>query len=91
MASGLPVLSTRQGAIPELIQDRVSGFLFDADDRAGFVAALQELLASHSLRTMMGDAGRGIASTQLEASVVADRFSQIYQSLSGPRDALSVE
>ncbi|MBW3555303.1 MAG: glycosyltransferase family 4 protein [Actinobacteria bacterium] len=58
MAAGVPVVSTRVGAIPEMVQDGVSGILVDAGDQAGLVAALRALLGDEDRRQAMGDAAR---------------------------------
>ncbi len=42
MSSGLPVVAARAGGIPELIENHVSGYLFDDEGEA--IAAVQQLL-----------------------------------------------
>ena len=42
MSSGLPVVAARAGGIPELIEDGLSGYLFDDEGEA--IAAVQQLL-----------------------------------------------
>jgi glycosyltransferase involved in cell wall biosynthesis len=59
MASGLPVVAARAGGIPELIEEGVSGFLFDDESEA--IAALRELLPSPELRATIGRAARDAA------------------------------
>ena len=44
MASALPVVATRVGGNPELIEDGRSGFLFSPGDVAGLAAQLQNFL-----------------------------------------------
>jgi glycosyltransferase involved in cell wall biosynthesis len=56
MSSGVPVVAARAGGIPEMIEDGVSGFLFD--DQAGAIAAIQQLLPSPEKRQKMGRAAR---------------------------------
>ncbi|MGH9606014.1 MAG: glycosyltransferase family 4 protein [Terracidiphilus sp.] len=56
MASGLPVVAARAGGIPEMIEDGVSGFLFDSE--AGAAATVQRLLASAEERDAVGRAAR---------------------------------
>jgi glycosyltransferase involved in cell wall biosynthesis len=60
MCSGLPVVAARAGGIPEMIQDEVSGYLFDTEkegaDRIG------ELLYSKEKREAMGARARAQAS-----------------------------
>jgi glycosyltransferase involved in cell wall biosynthesis len=59
MSSGLPVVAARAGGIPELIQDGVSGYLFDDETEA--IAAIEKLLASAALRQSIGLAARAHA------------------------------
>lgn len=54
MACGLPVVSSRCSAIPELVDEDRGGFLLPPDDVAGMVAALHKLLAEPALRADMG-------------------------------------
>lgn len=58
MASGLPVVSTNVGAIPELVQEGVTGYLVQRGDRRRLAQALRELVGSPSRRTAMGRAGQ---------------------------------
>jgi sugar transferase (PEP-CTERM/EpsH1 system associated) len=58
MASALPVVATRVGGNPELIEDGRSGFLFSAGDVAGLAAQLQRLLQDQTLPQEIGAAAR---------------------------------
>jgi glycosyltransferase involved in cell wall biosynthesis len=60
MSSGLPVVAVRAGGIPEMIQDGVSGYLFDAQAQA--VEAVGQLLNSKEKRDVIGKTARGHAS-----------------------------
>lgn len=57
MASRLPVVSTRISGIPELIEDKVSGFLVPPGDEAALTEAILSLCRDPELRKRMGDAG----------------------------------
>jgi glycosyltransferase involved in cell wall biosynthesis len=59
MASGRPVVAARAGGIPELIEDGVSGCLFDDEGEA--IAAIRSLLDSPQRRTAMEGAARAHA------------------------------
>ena len=50
MASGVPVISTRTGGIPELIEDGKTGLLVEEKDVPGLSKAIQTLLDSPELR-----------------------------------------
>jgi glycosyltransferase involved in cell wall biosynthesis len=58
MAYGKPVVGSRMGGIPELVEDGKTGFLFDAGNVNELTAVLDRLMASAELRKQMGMAGR---------------------------------
>ena len=60
MASCKPLVGTRVGGIPEIIEDGISGFLVPRRDPGAMAARILELLRDPSLRRRMGQAGRRI-------------------------------
>ncbi len=58
MQAGLPVVTTRRGAIPEIVQDGVHGFLVNEQDPVDLADKIQRLAADPALRKRMGEAGR---------------------------------
>jgi phosphatidylinositol alpha-1,6-mannosyltransferase len=58
MSSGLPVVASDRGSIPELLADGEGGFLADPDRPGDFVARLLALLADAGLRERFGRANR---------------------------------
>jgi glycosyltransferase involved in cell wall biosynthesis len=60
MASGLPVVGARAGGIPEMIEEGVSGYLFDEDGEA--ISAIRNLLNSPDLRARIAESARVQAS-----------------------------
>jgi glycosyltransferase involved in cell wall biosynthesis len=54
MADGLPVVTGRDGSIPELIDDGVQGLLFDPGDIDAHAHALLKLGSDHPLRHQLG-------------------------------------
>jgi glycosyltransferase involved in cell wall biosynthesis len=58
MAHGLPVISTRTGAIPEYIDEGEQGLLFEPGDVDALTRALRHLLEDPKLRARMGAAAR---------------------------------
>ena len=57
-ACEVPVVATRVGGIPELIEDGVTGILTTPGDVATLTDALQRLVADQPLRAAMGHAAR---------------------------------
>jgi glycosyltransferase involved in cell wall biosynthesis len=60
MAYGKPIVATKVGGIPELVNDRLSGFLVPRGDPHAAAKRLTELAADPDLRTQLGAAGREI-------------------------------
>ncbi len=58
MACGLPVVTTRVGALPELVLDGETGLLVDADDDDQLTAAVQRLVDDEGLRQRLAGAAR---------------------------------
>ena len=58
MASGLPVISTRTGAIPEYLEHDKQGLLIEPGDVEALTQALRRLIADPALRRTMGAAAK---------------------------------
>lgn len=58
MASGTPVVASRLGGIPELVEHEQTGLLVTPGDPAGLAEALERLHASPELRRRLAEAGR---------------------------------
>ncbi len=58
MATGRPAVASRSGALPEVVQEGVTGLLFAPDDPEGLSHAVDRLVADPALRDRMGEAGR---------------------------------
>lgn len=78
MAAGLPVVATRVGGIPRLVEDGVSGFLVDPGDVRGLVEALRALLRDPVRARQMGAAGRQRVETRFGCGVIAQKFELYY-------------
>jgi len=60
MAHGKPVVATRAGGIPELVQDQESGYLVDRGDIETMSDKILTLLKDSELRRRMGSTGKNI-------------------------------
>lgn len=58
MASGLPVVATKVGGVPEIVQHGQSGLLVDRGDAEGLFTAMVELVNNSTLRMEMGRRAR---------------------------------
>ena len=57
MQYSLPIASTDVGAIPDMVQDGVNGFVCKQQDVDSLVNALEQLITNPALRQQMGEAG----------------------------------
>lgn len=58
MGTGLPVVTTDEGAIPEMVRDGVDGLICPKGDPKALTDALERLLSNAALRTRMGESGK---------------------------------
>jgi glycosyltransferase involved in cell wall biosynthesis len=58
MAAGVPVVATRVGGLPEVVEHEVSGLLVAPDDEEAIAGRIIELASDAELRQRMGAAGR---------------------------------
>jgi len=66
MASGLPVISTRSGGVPELIEDGYNGYLFNFFEVSEFVEKLLMLANNEDLRKQLGANGQTFATERFD-------------------------
>ncbi|GFP25041.1 L-malate glycosyltransferase [Candidatus Hakubella thermalkaliphila] len=79
MASGLPVVASRVGAIPDLVTEDL-GILFTKGDVRELAGALETLIGDEQKRVEMGKKARQRAESHYDWSQVVDRYLAIYQS-----------
>ena len=79
MACGLPIISTRVGAIPEVITDGVEGFLIEPGDIEALADCIVRLGKDSQLRQRMGDAARKTVQQQYSLNAMVERLMDIYR------------
>jgi len=80
MAAGRPVIGTKTGGIPDLIDDGRTGILVPHSDAEALALAMQRLVGSADLRSRMSAAARSKFREFTAASVVP-RIEETYQSI----------
>ncbi len=58
MACGLPVVATRVGSVPEMVEPNRTGYLFGTGDLQTATSQMTQLLSDKELRQQMGERGR---------------------------------
>jgi glycosyltransferase involved in cell wall biosynthesis len=81
-AVGLPVVSTRVGGIPEVVEDGVSGLLVPPGDPAALAEALGKVEAlSPGARVAMGQRGRSFVEERYATDRVMELWERLYSGL----------
>jgi glycosyltransferase involved in cell wall biosynthesis len=80
-ASGLPVVASDIGGIPEFVADRVTGLLHRPGDTAHLASRLNTLIADEALRRRFGARGRERAMNEFSPTVAIPRNMAIYDDL----------
>jgi glycosyltransferase involved in cell wall biosynthesis len=81
MGSGLPVISTPVGAIPELVKEGRNGFLIQPGDYRALADRISRLLEDRSLRSRMSEANRETIEQHYMPQVAMSRFDEVYRKL----------
>jgi len=83
MACEVPVIATRVGGVPEVIEEDGCGYLFDIGDVDGMAEAAIQVLSDDSLRERLGRRGREIAVTRFTTDQIIPQYEQLYKSVIG--------
>jgi colanic acid/amylovoran biosynthesis glycosyltransferase len=90
MARGLPVISTRHSGIPELVQERVTGFLVDEHDVDALAESILLLADSPQLWEVMGEAARERVTRLHDIERQSAIIEQLYDELMTGMDTAAV-
>jgi L-malate glycosyltransferase len=79
MACRVPAIATRVGGVPELIDNGVSGLLYEVGDVEGMAAGALALLTDRDRLEVMRDAARKTARTRFCATLVLPQYVKYYE------------
>lgn len=83
-ASGLPVVATRVGGIPELVADGRTGLLVPPENAAALAGAMDDVVGmAPDERQEMGRAGRQRTVDRFDIGRIVDRWLEIYREVLG--------
>ena len=85
MSYARPVVATRVGGIPEVIEEGVTGCLVDPQNPAALTAALSQLMRDPGRRLRLGEAGRRFVAGECNPERRVSRIAQLYQELMSGR------
>ena len=81
MACGLPVVASRVGGLPEVVQDGVCGYLCEVGDTSAFAVAVDRLLDDPAHRRQLGEAGRRRAVETFSLAASLGQHEALYERL----------
>ena len=82
MSWGIPVISTKVGGIPELLEDEVSGCLIKPGDIPALQNRLEQLARDIGMRNRIGSAGKEIIQQQYAKDIILPKLELLYETLS---------
>jgi N-acetyl-alpha-D-glucosaminyl L-malate synthase BshA len=79
MACEVPVIATRVGGVPEVVEDGKCGYLFPVGDVEGMARAAIRLLKDPALSREFGAHGRSIAIDRFATEKIIPQYEQLYR------------
>ena len=81
LAAGLPVVASRVGGIPDLIEDQTTGLLVPPQEPAALAAALSRLVHDPHWAARLGRAGQARVRARFDITVMAQANEALYYGL----------
>jgi glycosyltransferase involved in cell wall biosynthesis len=78
MAAARPVVATRVGDLPLVVQDQKTGLLVDSNDVNGLADALEDLLVHPDRARQLGEAGRKLVEQQYSLERMVGQHQELY-------------
>jgi glycosyltransferase involved in cell wall biosynthesis len=85
MDAGLPIVATRVGGVPDLIEDGVHGRLVEPGDAEGLAAAIVELLRDRGRAAELGARARERRRAEFDLSGTVRALEDLYERLGTAR------
>ena len=81
MASGCPIVSTRVGGVPNIVEEGKSGLLVEPHQPKSMARAINSLLSDKERRSQLGEAARKIAESRFSWAAISSRYLEQYEEL----------
>ncbi|MBC8204371.1 N-acetyl-alpha-D-glucosaminyl L-malate synthase BshA [bacterium] len=78
MSCSVPVISSRAGGTPEVVQDGITGYLEDVGDIEAMADKVKHLLGNNTLRAAMGKKARDRVENHFSADKIVDQYEAFY-------------
>jgi glycosyltransferase involved in cell wall biosynthesis len=80
-ASGVPVIASNVGGVPDLVEDGVTGLLTNPDLPSSMPIALEKILSDKALARRLSEGGRKQALARFHPNVIATKHVEIYRQI----------
>jgi len=91
MACSRPIVATRAGGIPEIVEDGVNGLLVPPRDHAALAAAIVRALKDDDLRRWMGEAGFARVSERFTVERMVEKTVDVYRRVNAQVSTLKAQ
>jgi N-acetyl-alpha-D-glucosaminyl L-malate synthase BshA len=81
MACEVPVIATRVGGVPEVIEEDGCGYMFEVGDVEGMSKASLQVLSDDGRRERLGRRGREIAVSRFTTEQIIPQYEELYKSV----------
>jgi glycosyltransferase involved in cell wall biosynthesis len=81
MATGTPVIASNLKSISNLIDDGVTGYLVDPQDKKKIVELTLDLLKNENRRSIMGNQAKEVAKRKFSSDIIAKQTLDMYDSI----------
>ena len=81
LAAGCPVVATRVGGVPDVVDDGRTGFLVDSGDTTALANRLEQLAADPDLRERFSRAGKESVASRYAVGRLVDDVDRLYREL----------
>jgi glycosyltransferase involved in cell wall biosynthesis len=81
MASGLPIVATRVGGIPDTIAAGAEGLIVEPGDPAGLAGAMETLVLDEKTCQELGEGARARCRREFSIQAICDRYLQVYDAV----------
>jgi glycosyltransferase involved in cell wall biosynthesis len=79
MGCGVPVVASRIGGLPELIQDGETGYLCEPEDVEGMASRLLALVTDRAIHDRIADAAMAIATSKYCSNSIVPLYEDYYR------------
>jgi glycosyltransferase involved in cell wall biosynthesis len=82
-SSGVPIVGSRTGGVPEIVRDGVNGYLVAPGDSQALAGTIRRLLADPAKARTMGAAGHRLVETEFSLERMVDGNLRVYREVLG--------